>query len=120
MEYLKGFKMANVRGLTSLQARQLGYAVWLKQFQLLEKGVVHGDLNEYNAIIRVKPEFAGVLQEEAEQLAEPEPQVEDIEAEPLQLEPSTLLEELEEAEEQEPEATSTGPKVFQKHLQKLD
>ena len=51
MGFCPGFKMANVRGLTPEQARDLGWGVYAKMIFLLERKVVHGDLNEYNVIV---------------------------------------------------------------------
>ena len=49
--------MANIRGITPEQARQLGWGVYAKMLFLLERKVVHGDLNEYNVIVQVREDL---------------------------------------------------------------
>lgn len=64
MGFVAGAKMCVLRGLDAAQARELGWAVWGLQAELLRRGVVHGDLNEYNVIVQIKPECVGVRNEE--------------------------------------------------------
>lgn len=57
MGFCPGFKMANIRGITPEQARELGWGVYSKMLFLLQRKVVHGDLNEYNVIVQVREDL---------------------------------------------------------------
>lgn len=59
MSFEAGIKMAMLKNLTPGQAALLGWEVWKIHVDLLKFGIVHGDLNEYNLIIRIKDEFLG-------------------------------------------------------------
>ncbi|CAL6087071.1 RIO_kinase 2 [Hexamita inflata] len=98
MEFIPGFKMACLRGLSPEWANDLGWNVWWKMVELLRRGVIHGDMNEYNIIVQVKDELLCQIKEEkpdTQELPEAQNEIQDVEGEEM--------EEAEEVEEKEVE-----------------